>query len=281
MAALCDYIREHADSGEKLTLAELAAFAHLSPGHLQRTFRAAVGVSPREFVAACRLEALKQGLRSGESVTRAVYDAGFSSGSRVYEGAERRLGMTPGEYREGGRHLEISYAVVATPLGRLLLAATDRGVCSVRFGDDDASLVEALRREYPAATLIATKGRRQPQFRAWVHALVTHLRSGAPLPDLPLAVRASAFRLRVWRYLQRIPAGETRSYRDVARAVGRPTAVRAVAGACAANPLAVVVPCHRVLRADGTLGGYRWGVKRKQELLARERQHATLAPRRR
>jgi len=270
MQALCDVIRDRADSGEPLTLAVLAEHAGMSPGHLQRTFRSAIGVSPREFVESCRLEALKRGLRAGESVTDAIYDAGFGSSSRVYERADRRLGMTPKEYRAGGRNLAISYAVISTPVGRLLLGATDRGICFVQFGDRDTELVELLRQEYPAAALAKMKHTEHPEFRRWVEALRAHLAGGEPLPELPLAVRASAFRLKVWRYLQSIPAGTTRSYTDVARGIGRPSAVRAVASACAANPLAVVIPCHRVIRADGALGGYRWGEERKRALLAAE-----------
>lgn len=275
MLALCEVIRTRADSGEPLTLAVLARAAGLSRGHLQRTFRAAIGVSPREFVESCRLETLKRGLRAGESVTSAIYDAGFASSSRVYERADRRLGMTPREYRAGGRDLAISYATFATPVGRALLAATDRGVCFVELGEDDAELTRRLRREFPAAAIAPARRTADPQFRAWVAALRAHLADGSPLPALPLAVRASAFRLKVWRYLQTIPRGETRSYTEVARAIGRRSAVRAVAGACAANPVALVVPCHRVLRADGALGGYRWGVERKRRLLERERRAAT------
>ncbi len=274
MQALCESIRARADSGEPLTLAVLAAEAGMSPGHFQRTFRAAIGVSPREFVESCRLEALRHGLRRGESVTAAIYDAGFGSSSRVYERADRRLGMTPKEYRAGGKDLEISYAAFSTPVGRLLLGATDRGLCFVQFGERDAALVDLLRREFPQATLTPMKRAANPEFRRWVEALRAHLASGEPLPELPLAVRASAFRLKVWRYLQSIPPGATRTYTEVARGIGRRSAVRAVAGACAANPVAVVVPCHRVIRADGELGGYRWGLDRKRKLLARERRSA-------
>jgi len=270
MQALCGFIRARADSGEPLTLAVLAEQAGMSPGHLQRTFRSAIGVSPREFVESCRLETLKRGLRAGESVTDAIYDAGFGSSSRVYERADRRLGMTPKEYRAGGKNLAITYAAVSTPVGRLLLGATDRGLCFVQFGDSDEELVEMLRREYPAAALAKMKHTEHPEFRRWIEALRAHLAGDEPLPELPLAVRASAFRLKVWRYLQSIPAGTTRSYTEVARGIGRKGAVRAVANACAANPLAVVIPCHRVIRADGELGGYRWGTDRKRRLLARE-----------
>ncbi len=273
MRALAEHIRAHADSGESLTLAALAHQAGMSPGHLQRRFRAVVGVSPREFVEACRLDSLKRGLRAGESVTDAIYDAGFGSSSRVYERVDSRLGMTPRQYRAGGDAVEITFAAVATPVGLLLLGATDRGLCFVQFGSDETALLVQLRQEYPQATLAPMKqaGRSQRlQFERWIEALRRHLRSGQPLPELPLAVRASAFRLKVWRYLQSIPPGETRSYGEVAAAIGRKSAVRAVAGACAGNPLAIVVPCHRVIRADGELGGYRWGVERKRALLRRE-----------
>ena len=278
MRALAEHIRAQADSGDALTLAALAKRAGMSAGHLQRRFRAVVGVTPRELVEACRLEALKRSLRAGESVTDAIYAAGFGSSSRVYERVDSRLGMTPRQYRAGGEAVEITYAAMSSPVGRLLVGATDRGLCFVQFGDSERELLAALRREYPAARLTPMRDAGSPAFRGWVDALRRHLDAGQPLPSLPLAVRASAFRAKVWRYLQSIPAGETRSYGEVARGIGRRSAARAVASACAANPLAIVVPCHRVIRSDGDLGGYRWGVERKRALLDRERQRAAARP---
>ncbi len=270
IAELCDHIREQSDSGEPLTLAALARRAGRSPAHLQRTFRAAVGVSPRQYAELCRLERLKGELREADSVTAAIYAAGFGSSSRVYERSDRRLGMTPGAYRAGGAGVAITYAAIDTALGPLLLAASDRGLCFVQLGGSREELVVRLRREYPAADLLPLGEAPSPQLAAWAVALRRHLAGEQPRLDLPLDVRGSAFQLRVWSFLQSIPWGETRSYGEVAAAIGQPRATRAVARACADNPVAVAVPCHRVVRGDGTLAGYRWGVERKRELLARE-----------
>lgn len=268
MQDLCAFIEAHP---ERATLAELSCRVHLSPSYLQRRFRAIVGVSPRRYAEACRLQALRGRLRSGEAVTDAVYAAGFGSPSRVYERVSERMGMTPGQYRTGGGGLAISYATASTPVGLLLMAATDRGLCDVRFGDDEASLREGLEAEFPAATITPRPAGTDTAFDAWMRAVREDLDgAGAGLLDLPLDIRGSAFRMRVWDCLQRIPRGETRTYREVAEAIDRPDAVRAVAGACAANRVALVVPCHRVIRGDGGLGGYRWGVERKRRLLEQE-----------
>ncbi|MEO8505886.1 MAG: bifunctional DNA-binding transcriptional regulator/O6-methylguanine-DNA methyltransferase Ada [Acidobacteriota bacterium] len=270
MRRLCDHIRMQSDSGVDLTLAALARRAGMSASHFQRTFHGVVGVTPRQFLEACRLDALKKGLRSGASVTEAIYDAGFGSSSRVYERVDTRLGMTPSDYRTGGEGLEISYATAATPLGLMMIAATDRGLCFVQFAASEAELLRELRREYPAAVLEAAAAGGSRQFKAWMNALRQHLDGKLGKLDLPVAMDGSPFRLEVWRYLQTIPSGEVRSYSEVAAALGRPSAVRAVASACAANRVAIAIPCHRVLRADGALGGYRWGMKRKRALLAIE-----------
>lgn len=272
VAELCDHIRRESDSGEPLTLAALAARVGLSPTHLQRRFRAAVGVSPRRYAELCRLERLKGELRQGESVTGAIYAAGFGSSSRVYERTDSRLGMTPSEYKAGGRGVAITYAAADTNVGKLLLAATDRGLCFVQLGGSERELLSRLRREYPAAELRAMSASSSPAFAAWMEALRRHVEEGRPHGDLPVDVRASAFQQRVWTFLQSIPWGETRSYAQVAAGIGAPRASRAVARACATNPVAVAIPCHRVIRGDGGLSGYRWGVARKQKLLARERQ---------
>ena len=253
----------------RFTLADLAARVHSSPGRLQRRFKALVGVSPMQYARACRLRRLRHALRTGGSVTEAVHAAGFGSTSRVYEQVGARIGMTPGQYRTGGADLAISYAVAPTPLGVLLMAATDRGLCAVQFGDDEAVLRAALAAEFPAARIARMPAASDPVFDRWMQALRAEI-AGGPVAELPLDVRGTAFRLRVWSFLQRIPRGETRSYAAVARALDRPGAARAVAGACAANRLALVIPCHRVLRGDGGLGGYRWGAERKRALLARE-----------
>jgi AraC family transcriptional regulator, regulatory protein of adaptative response / methylated-DNA-[protein]-cysteine methyltransferase len=255
------------------TLAELGTAVGLSPWHLQRVFKRVIGVSPREWVEARRVERLKSGLREGQTVSRAVYAAGYGSGRPVYERARSPLGMTPATYRRGGRGLQIRYAVVASPLGRLLVAATERGVCSVRLGEHDPALEAGLRAEFPEARLAA-----DPEgLGAWAHEIVRHLEGETPRVDVPLDVRATAFQWRVWNALRAIPMGQTRSYAEVAQAVGAPRGARAVAQACAANPVALVVPCHRVVRGDGDVGGYKWGAPRKVVLLEQERRRAEKA----
>jgi AraC family transcriptional regulator of adaptative response/methylated-DNA-[protein]-cysteine methyltransferase len=258
------YIEEHAD--ERLTLDDLAARAGLSPSHLQRKFKAVFGLSPFEYAEACRTRRLKSELRQGASVTGAIYEAGYGSSSRVYERSDESLGMTPSTYRAGGKGARIDYATAPSPLGRVLVAATERGVCAIRFGDEDAELETALRDEFPAADVRRNKS----GVSRWLEALLHHLR-GPDIPlELPLDIRATAFQKKVWDHLRAIPAGRTESYGEVAAAIGEPRAVRAVARACATNPVAVAIPCHRVVRADGAFGGYRWGEERKRTLLDRE-----------
>lgn len=258
-------------------LQTLAEEVGLSPGHLQRRFRARYGMSPAEFAASRRLNRLKSALREGASVTDAVYAAGFGSGSRVYEHSDRLLGMTPADYRRGGKGATLRYTTLTTPLGELLVAATERGVCAILLGQGEDELLEELAGEFPAARRERVDAGRDEwlaRIVAEVHAgLGWGERSSAPLP--PFDLRATAFQWRVWQALTRIPAGETRSYSEIADAIGAPRAARAVARACATNRLAVLVPCHRVVREDGSLGGYRWGLARKRRLLARE---AEVAP---
>ena len=266
---LCRYIEAHAQ--DTLPLETLAQQAHLSPFHLQRQFKAVTGVSPKQYVDACRLRALRQGLRGGSSVTRAIHDAGFGSASRVYERAATRLGMTPKQYRAGGAGVAISWAASRTPLGLLMMGASDRGLCFVQFGDSEAALLEQLRSEYPGATLEPMGEAQRADFEAWMRALSAHVEGHPPARQLPLDLRGTAFQMKVWAYLQQIPNGELRSYTEVAEAIGSPRAVRAVASACAANRVALLVPCHRVIRGDGSLGGYKWGLERKRTLIDRER----------
>jgi len=266
---LCRYIESHCDQSPDLS--ELAARAGLSRFHLQRSFRAAVGVSPRQYAEACRLRRLKQGLREAGNVTAAVYDAGFGSSSRVYERADTRLGMTPNQYRQGGRGVAVQYVAVESPVGLMMVGATDRGLCFVQFGDTREELLERLRREYPAATLEPMRDPRDPEFCKWVDALTRHLEGDQPRLDLPLDIRATAFQMRVWSYLQSIPYGEVQSYGEVAAGIGQPSAVRAVARACVTNPVAIAIPCHRVIRGTGELGGYRWNLARKRGLIDLER----------
>lgn len=256
-----------AEAEEKLPLDRLAARIGVSAHHLQRTFKRVLGISPREYDDACRVGCLKAGLQSGEGVANATYGAGFGSGSRVYERAPSTLGMTPAAYARGGKGEDVKYTIVDSPLGRLLVAATARGVCAVKLGGADHALERELHREFSSAAIAAGDA----VLSTWVAGIVKSLEAGAPDPRLPLDVRATAFQRRVWRELQQIPRGTTRSYQEVARRIGQPTAARAVARACATNPVAIVIPCHRVVRADGELGGYHWGVDRKRALLDAER----------
>lgn len=253
-------------------LAELAGRVGLSPHYLQRSFKRLVGSTPRQYAAAARLERAKHGLRNGSGVTAALYDAGYGSSRAFYEEATDALGMRPAVYGRGGEAQMIGYTTVASALGLILVAATQRGVCAVRFvaEDDDDGAAELLRKELPAAVL----ERDDERLRATAARVVSAVSGGADDLELPLDVRATAFQLRVWRALRAIPRGQTRSYTEVARSIGQPTAVRAVAGACATNPVAIVVPCHRVVAAGGELAGYRWGVERKRALLEAEAEGA-------
>lgn len=259
-----------AHTGERVTLRALGRAVGMSPFHLQREFKRRFGVSPSEYARARRQSRFRDLLRSEETVSRATYEAGFGSSSRVYEGASRDLGMTPAAYRRGAVGVKIRYTVVRSPFGRLLVAVTERGVCAVKLGDDPAALEQALHEEFSRAVI-----KRVRSGDEWLEELVarvaTHLPdSAARDTEIPFDVVGTSFQWRVWRALQEIPPGETRSYSDVARRIRKPKAVRAVAQACAANRIAVVVPCHRVIREDGTLGGYRWGLDVKSRLLDAE-----------
>jgi AraC family transcriptional regulator of adaptative response/methylated-DNA-[protein]-cysteine methyltransferase len=261
-----DFIDAHLD--ERVTLERLGGEVGVSAFHLQRTFRDRVGLSPRAYQDARRLERLKGRLQRGDTVGRVTFEAGFGSARGAYAGAAAGLGMTPGAYRRGGRGLEVRYTVLAAPLGRVLVGATSRGVCAVALGDDDAGLEAELLREFPAAALV----RDDAALREWVAPIVAYLETGHPGLALPVELHGTAFQLRVWNALREIPAGETRSYGEVAAAIGRPGAARAVARACAGNRTALVVPCHRVVPAAGGVGGYRWGEERKRALLEREKE---------
>lgn len=262
----CRAIEQHLEEG--MTLAALGKLVGSSPSHLQRTFTRVMGISPRQYADACRLHRFKQGLKEGDPVTVAVYDAGYGSIGRLYERAGTQLGMPPGRYRRGGDGTFLRYAIAACPLGRLLVAATERGICFVSLGATDDELAAGLRGEFPLAAIEQD----DEGLGEWITAIVHHLEGKEPHLELPLDVRATAFQRRVWEELQAIPYGETRTYADIARALGRPKAARAVGRACATNPTSVVVPCHRAVRVDGTLGGYRWGVERKQDMLTREKE---------
>ncbi|WP_027210565.1 bifunctional DNA-binding transcriptional regulator/O6-methylguanine-DNA methyltransferase Ada [Burkholderia sp. WSM2232] len=259
-----------ADPQQRLTLAQLSDAVHLSPFHLQRIFKRVVGVSPREYQAARRGAALRDALRSGADVTRATLDAGFNSPSRMYDSAPAELGMAPSDYRRKGAGLTVRYASAPTPLGFVLVAATDKGICKIGFGDAAALLVDELRSEFANAGLVEDGHRLAP----FIVQIDAYLRGTRQQFDLPLDVAATAFRQRVWQALRGIPYGETRSYTEIAEAVGAPRAVRAVASACATNPVALAIPCHRVVQKGGALAGYRWGLPRKAALLENEARHA-------
>jgi AraC family transcriptional regulator of adaptative response/methylated-DNA-[protein]-cysteine methyltransferase len=249
-----------------VSLARLASRLGGSPYHLQRSFKRIVGVSPREYADACRLQKVKRGLRKGSRVTDAMIDAGYGSSSRFYERAAGKLAMAPRAYGRGGAGMEIAYAIVDSPMERLLVAATRHGVSAVYMGASDAQLERELRAEYPAATLVSG----HPGLKKWAAEIVRHLEGRRPRLELPLDVQATAFQWQVWNALSKIPYGETRTYKEVAASIGRPSAVRAVAHACATNPVSLLIPCHRVVRSGGGLAGYRWGLARKKALLAAE-----------
>jgi AraC family transcriptional regulator, regulatory protein of adaptative response / methylated-DNA-[protein]-cysteine methyltransferase len=267
VADLCDYIRAHLES--PLTLTALGRQAGMSPAHLQRVFKRVVGVSPRRFADACRVEQLKSKLKRGNSVLTALTAVGYGSTSRLYERATDQLGMTPGQYQKGGP-VAIRFTTAKCPLGRVILAATGKGVCWLSFGASDKQMETALRAEFPKAEV----SRGDAALKPWLNELQRHFAGEQPHLDLPLDVRATAFQRRVWDALLAIPYGETRSYKEVAEAIGSPTAVRAVARACATNPVAVVVPCHRVIGTDGKLHGYAGGLHRKKKLLEAEKKQA-------
>ena len=260
----CGYLRR---AGRLPSLAQLAARLGGSPYHFQRNFKRLVGLTPREFADACRLGKVKQHLRGGDAVTTAMLAAGYGSSRAFYERAAPTLGMSPSAYRAGGVGAVIQYRILDSALGRLLIAATDRGVCAVAMGASDAELERNLAREYPAATLT----RAAKPLERWADEILARVNGQKPRADLPLDVRATAFQWQVWRALAGIPRGETRTYGQLASAIGRPRAARAVARACATNPIAVAIPCHRAIASSGAISGYRWGVARKKALLASER----------
>jgi len=276
---ICRFLDSYEDGVP--TLAAIAAHVGASPHHVQRTFKRALGVSPRDYAAARRLARFKEEIGNGGTIGSALYGAGFGSASRLYEQAGRNLGMTPASYAKGGRGAEIAFAIAESPLGLMLVAATAKGVAMVGFGDSEKTLAAELCRQFPHARIVRDDGRLKERVRA----VLAGLDGRAPPPSLALDVRATAFQGQVWRLLTAIPSGETRTYGALARALGKPNAARAVGRACASNPVAVVVPCHRAVGGDGSLTGYRWGLARKKALLAREQRLDSVdedgAPRRR
>jgi AraC family transcriptional regulator, regulatory protein of adaptative response / methylated-DNA-[protein]-cysteine methyltransferase len=253
--------------GDAVRLSGVARGLRTSPATLRRAFAQVTGLKPRELFEALRVERFKAMLRAGRSITDALYETGYGSSSRVYERSNAQLGMTPATYQKGGTGMKIGYVIAKSPLGKVLVGATDRGVSAVYLGDSDSKLVSELREEYPRAEIAPAA----EAYGKWVGEIVGRIEGHAPNVEVPLDLHATAFQRRVWQELQRIPRGMTRTYSQVARAMGKPTAVRAVARACATNPVSIVVPCHRVIREDGKLAGYRWGLGRKEELLGRER----------
>jgi AraC family transcriptional regulator of adaptative response/methylated-DNA-[protein]-cysteine methyltransferase len=261
---ICKYVEANLD--EKLTLQNLSRQAGLSPFHFQRTFKRILGISPRQYVEARRLERVKRSLTNGETVTNSLYGAGFTSKSRLYEKTPPQLGISPGLFRRGGQGLHIQYTIVDSGIGRILLAATERGACAVCMGASDDAVEAALKEDYYAADL----HRDDVGMRKWAEALLSYF-NGHEFPrDLPLDLQATAFQWKVWKEIQSIPYGQTATYSSIAKSLGAPQAARAVARACATNPVAIVIPCHRVIGKDGSLRGYGWGVKRKKTLLSLE-----------
>jgi AraC family transcriptional regulator, regulatory protein of adaptative response / methylated-DNA-[protein]-cysteine methyltransferase len=245
----------------------LAAELGTTAATLRRAFLQVTGLRPRELAEALRLARFKKLLRNGKNIADALYETGYGSSSRVYERSNAQLGMTPATYRKGGKGMKIGYSIAKSSLGKVLVAATDRGVSAVYLGDAEGNLVQELRDEYPRAEISPA----EDSFSSWVKEIVQRVEGKPPRLELPLDLQATAFQRRVWQELQRIPRGTTRTYSQVAQALGNPKAVRAVARACATNPVSIVVPCHRVIREDGALAGYRWGLSRKEQLLSQER----------
>jgi AraC family transcriptional regulator of adaptative response/methylated-DNA-[protein]-cysteine methyltransferase len=268
MRQACDYLESEPEADA--SLAPVAKRMGVGAEYLRRLFRRTLGVTPREYSASRRALRLKQGLRQGATVTQALYDAGYPSSNRLYEAVGTQLGMTPSTYRKGGRGMVITYQVVDSVLGKLLVGATDRGVCSVQLGASEGQLEGSLRREFPEALLM-----RHPEAPLpWVQEVVAFLDGRQVRLDMPVDIQATAFQIKVWRALREIAYGQTKSYSQVARDIGMPTAARAVARACATNPVPLIVPCHRVVRNNGELGGYAMGVERKEALLEMESEHA-------
>jgi AraC family transcriptional regulator of adaptative response/methylated-DNA-[protein]-cysteine methyltransferase len=255
-----------ASEEESIRLGPVAARLHVSTAKLRRLFHRVTGLSPREFAHATRLEKFKKMLREGADISEALYACGYGSPSRVYEKTNAQLGMTPASYRKGGAGMKIGFTVAASSLGKVLVAGTERGISAVYLGEDERTLVSELQKEYPRAEIARSTASNE----TWLKEILSRVEGHAPSKDLPLDVQATAFQRRVWQELQKIPLGATRTYTQVARALGKPNSVRAVARACATNPTSIVVPCHRVIRSDGELAGYRWGLPRKQKLLERE-----------
>lgn len=269
---ICHAIDEHDE--EPRTLKTLSEQTGVSAHHLQRTFKEVMGISPRQYADSQRLRKFKANVKRGSSVTDAMYDAGYGSSRALYEKSSAQLGMTPATYGRGGKGIRIVYTIAGSPLGRLLVAATERGVCSVALGDSDSDLTATLFAEYPAAAIDRKDTKISATLNLWLDKILESLNGQKTRIDLPLDIQATSFQWRVWEELRRIPFGATRSYQEIAAAIGQPKAARAVARACASNHAALVIPCHRVIREDKSLGGYRWGIERKEKILKQESEKA-------
>jgi AraC family transcriptional regulator of adaptative response/methylated-DNA-[protein]-cysteine methyltransferase len=260
----CRFIESYGESVPKL--AEIAAHVGMSPTHFQKLFTRLVGISPRDYADSQRVGRVKSLLREGDDVTGALYEAGYGSSSRLYEKSDQLLGMTPATYRKGGAGARMAYSFSHCPLNLLLVAATERGICFIAFGDEEAELLNELRAEFPAAEIVPDQG----ILEAWTVDVLRMVQGHTPSSHLPLDVQATAFQRQVWQALTDIPLGETRTYSEIAASLGKPTAQRAVGRACATNPVSIVIPCHRAIRGDGGLAGYRWGLERKKRLIETE-----------
>lgn len=269
LVTVARYIESHAS--DKLTLDTLAKMASLSPSRFQKSFKAAFGVSPKAYQDAARMQQFKLSLKEGDSVTGAIYSAGFGSVSRIYGESNRSMGMSPKSYRSGAEHEIIYYACRHTAFGLMMMGATPKGVCFVEFGETEEALHKQLHAEFPHAERLQSAAQSTIELDAWIEALNLHISDSAPRPDLPLDMRGTAFQIQVWQFLLSIKEGDVVSYSDVANKIEKPKAVRAVASACGKNKIGILIPCHRVLRSDGTLGGYRWGLERKKKILANEK----------
>jgi AraC family transcriptional regulator of adaptative response/methylated-DNA-[protein]-cysteine methyltransferase len=265
-AAMIGQAFELLRQGEIATVDELSSRLGVSPGHLQKTFKAILGLSPKEVLDMTRIETFKQTVRDTD-VTTSLYESGFGSSRSLYEKAGERLGMTPAIYKKGGKGMKINYTVADSPIGKLMVAATEKGICAVSFGETASELKDELEKEYFAAEI----EKDDAKLKDAVNAILKGMNGERAILSLPLDIRGTAFQMRVWSELRKIPYGETRSYGEIAEKVGNPNAVRAVARACATNPVALVNPCHRVIGADGKLSGYRWGIERKKTLLEKEK----------
>jgi AraC family transcriptional regulator of adaptative response/methylated-DNA-[protein]-cysteine methyltransferase len=268
------YIEDNAE--QTLTLATLAHQIHLSPSRFQRLFKQTIGVSPKVYQDAIRMDRFKHSLQQGSDISGAIYAAGYGSISRIYGEATRSIGMTPKAYRAGAAGEQITYATTITALGPMTMAATKKGVCFVQFGDTETTLIGQLTSEFPNAKITQSTAQNTPELNAWINALDQHISANAPRPDIPLDIRGTAFQMKVWQFLLSVRDGTVLSYSELAAAIDKPTAVRAVASACGKNRIGVLIPCHRVLRSDGGMGGYRWGLERKRTLL--EKEQLSVAP---